>query len=460
MKNEQTAYCISFPEEFIWGAATSAYQIEGAWNEEGKGPSIWDDFTHRRGTIIDNSTGDVACDHYHRYREDLDLLTALNAQAYRFSIAWPRVLPEGRGKLNPNGLDFYDRLIDGLLERGIEPFVTLFHWDLPSALEAEGGWTECSTAQAFAEYSARMVRHFGDRVSSWITLNEPISVVGAGYGAGKHAPGYTNPVKVIKASHHLLLAHGLAVQAMRETNGNCKIGIANAFSPVYPQSKRDEKVVARVSAFLNKLFMDPILKGVYPYEIEFLIRLFKRKIDPEELEIISTPVDFIGVNHYSRYIAKRTFLPFIGFKFLKPVYENVVFTDIDWEIYPPGFYKVLSWIREEYDNPPVYITENGAAFDDEIDNGIVQDDKRIAYLESYLAYLHKAMQDGSDIRGYFVWSLLDNFEWQYGYTKRFGLIHVDYPSQTRTIKKSGYWYASLCKESRYHSFCLPIEESN
>ncbi len=442
---------IEFPENFIWGAATSAYQIEGSWNKDGKAPSIWDDFTHRPGTIIDGSTGDVACDHYHRFEEDINLLSALNCQAYRFSISWSRVIPRGTGSLNSRGVDFYNRLIDGLLERGITPFITLFHWDLPSALEEKGGWLKRSIVNAFTEYTDKMVDLFHDRVKHWITLNEPISVVGAGYGGGAHAPGYRNPLKVLQAAHFLLLSHGKAAQLIKRKDPSLKVGIANAFSPVYPQNKRDEKVVARISAFLNKLFLDPILKGSYPVEIEILIRLLNRTIRVRDFSEISAPVDFIGVNHYSRYIARRTLLPFLGFRFLRPVYDHVVFTDINWEVYPPGFYRILMWLKHEYNNPPVFITENGAAFGDEVKKGEANDQRRIAYLASYLHYLHRAMKEGADIRGYFVWSLLDNFEWQYGYTQRFGLVHVDYETQMRTIKKSGYWYAKVCSNNYFLS---------
>ncbi len=433
-----------FSPSFIWGTATSAYQIEGAWNKDGKAPSIWDHFTHQKGAIQDGSTGDVACDHYHRFEEDVDLISRLQIGAYRFSISWPRVIPGGTGRVNQKGVDFYSRLIDSLLERGIEPFITLFHWDLPLALEHRGGWTSRETIKAFEEYAVKMVRVFGDRVRHWITLNEPISITGAGYGAGVHAPGYKNPLKLFQAAHFLLLAHGNTVRHMKAEDSRLRVGIANAFSPIYPQKKRDEHVVARVSAFLNKLFMDPILKGRYPKEILPFIKLLNRKIRPNDFDKIATPVDFIGVNHYSRYIARRTLLPFIGFRFLKPVYENVVFTDIDWEIYPPGFYRILTWLKEEYDNPPIFITENGAAFNEPVEHGKINDIRRIQYLQSYISYMHKALQEGSDIRGYFLWSLLDNFEWQYGYTKRFGIVHVDYDTQERIIKESGWWYANLC----------------
>lgn len=436
---------LTFPAQFVWGAATAAYQIEGAWNEDGKGMSIWDEFSHRPDSILDHTTGDVTCDHYHRYEQDLDLIQGLSIGAYRFSVSWPRVFPAGSGAMNQAGLDFYERIVDGLLEREIEPYVTLFHWDLPLALERQGGWLNRDTAYRYVDYAETVVRRLSDRVKRWITLNEPMSVIGAGYLAGRHAPGYHSAVKAIHALHNLLLAHGMGVRAIRSVDPHADVGIANAFSPVDPLRQKDERVARRVSAAVNGLFMDPILKGHYPTQLSWIIRLLNRRIRPGDMEIIHTPVDFIGVNHYSRYIARRTFLPFIGFRMMQPVYEGVLFTDIDWEVYPSGFYDILSWIKSEYDNPTIYITENGAAYNDRIQEAEVHDADRIAYLQSYLRFLHKAMEDGSDVRGYFVWSLLDNFEWEYGLSKRFGLIYVDYASLARTVKSSGRWYRELCR---------------
>jgi beta-glucosidase len=335
--------------------------------------------------------------------------------------------------------------VDAVLERGLEPFVTLFHWDLPLALERKGGWLNRRTAYRFVDYAEHVVRRLSDRVSRWITLNEPLSVIGAGYLAGRHAPGYTSALKAIHALHNLLLAHGMGVSAIRSLAPQAEIGIANAFSPVDPLREKDERVARRISAAVNGLFMDPILKGRYPSQLSPVIRLLNRKIRNGDMEIIGTPVDFVGVNHYSRYIARRTFLPFIGFQIMRPVYEGVLFTDIDWEVYPNGFYDILTWIRDEYDNPPIYITENGAAYDDRIQEAEIHDVDRIEYLRAYLTNLHRAMRDGCDIRGYFVWSLLDNFEWEYGLSKRFGLIYVDYESLERTMKNSGRWYAEICR---------------
>ena len=441
---------ITFPEDFTWGCATAAYQIEGAFSEDGKGPSIWDEFSHRPGAIRDGTTGDVACDHYHRYQEDLRLLSELNVGAYRFSISWPRVVPDGDGEINDNGLDFYDRLVDTVLQYGIEPVVTLFHWDLPLALELKGGWLVRRTAYAFASYSQAVIRRLGDRVKAWITLNEPTTVIGSGYLAGRHAPGYRNLLKGGLALHHLLVAHGLVVRAVRAEVPGAQVGLANAFSPVHPLRARDRDLAERMSAVVNGLVMDPILKGRYPKEIDWAIRLMNRRIRPGDMDLISTPVDFVGVNHYSRYIARRTLLPIIGFRLMKPIYEGVLFTDMDWEVYPSGLCDVLTWIKANYDNPPVWITENGAAYRDLRVHDEVHDTGRVTYLQSYRGHLHRAMEQGCDVRGYFVWSFLDNFEWEYGLSKRFGLVHVDYDTLERTAKQSARWYAAVCESGRVY----------
>jgi beta-glucosidase len=436
---------LSFPDSFIWGCATSAYQIEGAAWEDGKGASTWDSYVHKPGKIRDGSTGDVACDHYHRWEADLDLLSDLGVGAYRFSVSWPRVFPQGRGSLNHPGLDFYDRLVDGLLARGIEPFVTLFHWDLPLALEEDGGWLQRRTAGYFADYAEAVARRLGDRVSRWMTLNEPLTVIGAGYLAGRHAPGYRNLFKALRATHNLLLAHGSALSALRAALPGGDIGIANAFSPAYPARSRDQRVARRISAIVNGLFMDPIFKGHYPKEIDWLMRLSNRQIRPGDMELISAPVDFVGVNHYTRFIAQRTLLPFIGYRIVRPVYDDVIFTEMNWEVYPPGLYDILQWLRGEYGELRFFITENGAAFDDRLEMDEVRDTDRIEFLRRYLEQLHRAMEEGCRIDGYFVWSFMDNFEWEHGLSKRFGLVHVNYRTLQRTVKQSGHWYSKLAR---------------
>lgn len=432
-----------FPDSFVWGTSTSAYQIEGAWNEDGKGESTWDRFTHAVRSIKDGTNGDVACDHYHRLSEDVDLIANLGVNAYRFSISWPRIMPLGTGAVEPRGLAFYDRLVDQLLERGVTPWVTLFHWDLPQALEERGGWTARDTARYFAEYAQVVVRHLKDRVSHWITLNEPLSVTGAGYLAGTHAPGRRSLIAAARAAHVFLLAHGYGMRTIKAEQPEARVGIANSFSPVYPFRRVDTRIARRVSAVLNELFMDPIYRGHYPPALRPLMHLLNRSIRSSDWDTIQAPPDFLGVNHYSRYIARRTLLPFLGFQMLKPLHDHVLFTDMDWEVYPPGFYRILRWIRERYGNPPIYVTENGASFDAPVVNGRVDDRLRQHYLHSYLVELNRAIAHGQDIRGYFVWSLLDNFEWHYGYAQRFGLVHIDYTSLERTPKDSYYFYRDV-----------------
>lgn len=437
-----------FPDDFIWGVSTSSYQIEGAWNTDGKGESVWDRFTRRPGRIRDGSTGDIACDHYHRYAEDVELLARLRVGAYRFSLSWPRIFPRGRGRIEPRGLDFYERLVDTLLARGITPYATLFHWDLPQALEDAGGWRRRDTARHFADYAAAVTGRLGDRVNHWITLNEPLSVVGAGYLAGTHAPGRRSLRAAIQASHGFLLAHGLASRAIRSVRPEAIIGIANSFSPVYPDRHVDRRVARRISAVLNELFMDPLFRGHYPRALAPMIHGINRGIRSADWDVIRVPPDFVGVNHYSRFIARRTLLPFIGFRFLRPLYEQVLFTDMDWEVYPPGFYRILQWIRRRYGNPPIIVTENGAAWDEPVVDGRVRDHRRADYLRRYLRELARARSEGQDIRGYFVWSLLDNFEWQYGYSRRFGLVHVDYTTGQRIPKDSFFYYRGVCETGR------------
>lgn len=436
-----------FPEDFVWGVSTSSYQIEGAWSEDGKGESVWDRFVHQDGTIRDGSTGDTACNHYHRYREDVGLIADLGVSAYRFSVSWPRILPNGYGTVEERGLDFYDRLVDRLVERGITPYITLFHWDLPQRLEEAGGWTRRDTAKRFAEYASVIVRRLGDRVSHWITLNEPLSVTGAGYLAGTHAPGRRSLIAAARAAHIFLLAHGFGTDAIRGELPHATIGIANSFSPVYPFRRVDQRVARRVSAVLNELFMDPLFFGHYPYSLAPLLHVLNRQIRWRDWKIIHRQPDFVGVNHYSRFIARRTLLPYLGFQMLRPLYEQVLFTDMDWEVYPPGFYRILRWIRERYDNPPLIVTENGASYEDPVQNGRVRDDRRTNYIRRYLHELHRAIEHGQDIRGYFIWSLLDNFEWHYGYAQRFGIVHVDYESLERTPKDSYYAYKKIVEQN-------------
>jgi beta-glucosidase len=445
---------VTFPHDFLWGAATSSYQIEGAVAEDGRGESVWDRFTRRPGTVSDGSSGETACDHYHRRPEDVAAMQALNLSAYRFSIAWPRILPEGVGSVNPAGMDFYDRLVDELLDVGIRPFVTLFHWDLPQALQDRGGFANRESSEWFAEYSERVVARLGDRVKHWITVNEPFVVFALGYFLGEHAPGERNVRRALRVAHNLLRAHGRAVEVIRGLDPEAKVGIANALTPVHAlRPGRDDRARLRAEAFRNRLFMDPIFFGSYPRSTARLMRSVNRDMRTEDMDLMSKPLDFIGVNNYTRMIVARSWSPIPGFRTVDPDYPGVEFTDMGWEVYPDGLYELLTWIKGEYGNVPVYITENGAAFPDQPeevdDHVIVRDPARRRYLSRYLAAVAKARGQGCDVRGYFVWSLLDNFEWAFGYTKRFGLYYVDYRSQRRILKDSGAWYAELARTGSF-----------
>ncbi len=441
---------IQFPPEMLWGAATAAFQIEGSPEADGKAPSIWDRFTAQPGRIQDGSDARVACDHYRRYREDLDLMAELGLGAYRFSISWPRVVSTPDGRVNTAGLDFYERLVDGLLARGIRPFATLYHWDLPWFEHRHGGWDSRDTVWRFADYAEAVARRLGDRVKHWVTINEPLTVVAAGYVSGDHAPGQRHPLRAFRVAHHLLLAHGASLQRLRALVPDAEVGPALNLFPVIPNTRADVRLAERIDALVNRLFADPILAGRYPGPVRRLLRLYRRTLQAEDLALIGQPVDFVGVNHYSHIIVERSWLPWIGGRLVRSADPNALHTDMDWEIEPRSFLDTLTWLRERYANPPVYITENGAAFADRVEpDGSVRDDNRRDYLEAYLFMLHRALAAGSDIRGYLVWSLLDNFEWALGLSKRFGLVHVDYESLKRTPKLSAHWYASVCRSGGF-----------
>ncbi len=444
---------LQFPKGFLWGTATSAYQIEGAFDEDGKGMSIWDSFTRKKGKIKNFENGDIACNHYHKYREDVSLLNKLNIQSYRFSIAWARILPSGKGQVNSKGLDFYDRLIDELLKKNILPFVTLYHWDLPLALDKLGGWYIRDTADFFADYTEVVVRKLGDRVKNWITLNEPWIILAAGHLIGAHPPGNIRPFSSFKVAHNLLLAHGKSLERIRQISPKSKVGITNALSPVY-SFRRDKKsaAVKRAHAIMNELWLDPIYKGRYPKEIEkFVFSQNKENMLDGDMKLIAAKTDFLGINHYSRMIVKKIPFPIFHFLPVLPKDEGTKFTSMGWEIYPEGFYDLLNWVKNEYDNPPVYITENGVSLYDKCENGKIEDPDRIVYLKNYLLSLKRAMSEGADVRGYFLWSFLDNFEWQEGYEKQFGIVYVDRssPDLTRIPKESAKWYAKVVKDNGF-----------
>lgn len=439
---------LSFPEGFIWGTATSAYQIEGAWNEDGRGLSIWDTFCRQPGKIWQGQNGDVAADHYHRWREDVGLMAELGLKAYRFSIAWPRVLPQGSGPVNAPGLDFYDRLVDALLEKGITPFPTLFHWDLPQALQDKGGWTKRETAERFAEYAGIVGKRLGDRVTYWITHNEPAVAALEGHYTGQHAPGIKNPLSAAWAYRHLMLSHGLAVQALRASAGRpIQVGITLNLSPVHPasDSPQDVKAARRYDGLLNRMFLDPVLHGKFPRDIEKIFGLLF-KVNQEDLRTIATPIDFLGVNYYTRAVVRHDpGVPFIQASEIRP--EGSDYSEM-WEIYPPGIYELLTRIWTDYRPANILITENGVPVPDVLEpDGRVRDVRRIAYLRDHLTQVHRAISEGVPVRGYFVWSLLDNFEWALGYRMRFGLIYVNYETLERTIKDSGRWYAGVIQDN-------------
>ncbi|EFH89852.1 GH1 family beta-glucosidase [Ktedonobacter racemifer] len=437
-----------FPPRFLWGAATASYQIEGAVHEDGRGSSIWDDFSATPGKVFEGHTGEVAADHYHRVEEDTDLMVRLGLSAYRFSIAWPRIVPEGRGAINPAGLDFYDRLVDTLLEKGIQPFATLYHWDLPSPLERAGGWLNRETAYAFADYTEIVARRLGDRVASWITLNEPWCSAYLGYGIGVHAPGRTDRQGAIDAAHHLLLGHGLAVPRLRaQVPAGTPVGITLIVNPVYGADERAETArdVKLAHAFSNAWFLDPIYRGSYPEGFFEAMALNPPPIQEGDLEIISAPLDFLGVNNYSRTLIRGAQEQPLAdsCQAVAPI-PNACYTDMGWEIYPHGLRDLLVNVARDYPVGNIYVTENGAAFPDTWDGGeTINDPRRVSYLRSYLTACAEALEQGVPLRGYFVWSLMDNFEWAEGYAKRFGIVYVDYSTQRRIIKESGYWYAEL-----------------
>ncbi len=441
-----------FPTDFAWGAATSSYQIEGAVDEDGRGPSIWDTFSHAPGKVANGDTGDVADDHYHRWAEDVDLMAAYGLRAYRFSVAWPRIQPDGRGPANAAGVAFYDRLVDRLLEKGIRPAVTLNHWDLPQALQDDGGgWQNRDTVDRFAEYAAIMYDALGDRIAWWITHNEPWVACALGYRLGIHAPGWQDVEAELRASHHLLLSHGAAVRAYRESGRTAPIGITLNLLPTYPQEETDADRRAAVlsDGYTNRWYLDPVFRAAYPADMldYFGQRFALDWIRPGDLERVAEPIDFLGVNYYARRIVRA---PREGeaAEFAWVVRTEgttgVPTSDLGTEMTPHTFLDLLERLRDDYANPTILITENGCSLRDEIaPDGGVHDPRRIAFFEGHLGALEEAIARGVDVRGYFAWSLLDNFEWAEGYGPRFGITYVDYPTQRRIPKDSAWWYREV-----------------
>jgi beta-glucosidase len=434
-----------FPEGFLWGCATSAYQIEGSPLVDGAGPSIWHRFAHTPGRVHDGDNGDVACDHYRRSAEDVRLMRQLGMRAYRFSISWSRVLPQGRGAVNAAGLGFYDRLVDALLENGIEPVPTLYHWDLPAALDDRGGWLNPDIAEWFADYARLVFRRLDGRVKTWATLNEPWVVTDAGYLHGVHAPGHRSAYEAPIASHNLLRAHGAAVQAYR-AEGRHRIGLVVNIEPKYAASDGadDLAATARADAYMNRQYLDPVFIGRYPDELAQVFGDAWPAWPETDLALIRQPIDFVGLNYYTRAVV-RADADAWPLRAAPVAQAQATVTETGWEVYAAGLTDTLLWLKERYGNPPVYVTENGAAFYDPpvARDGRVRDPLRIDYLREHFLAMRAALAQGVDLRGCMLWSLFDNFEWAHGYSKRFGIVHVDFASQQRTVKDSGRYYARV-----------------
>ncbi|MET9243494.1 GH1 family beta-glucosidase [Nonomuraea sp. NPDC003709] len=461
---------LPFPQGFLWGAATAAYQVEGAVAEDGRTASIWDTFGHTPGRVLDGDTGDIACDHYHRYAGDVALMARLGLSAYRFSVSWPRVQPGGWGRANQRGLDFYRRLTDELLDRGIEPWVTLYHWDLPQELEDAGGWPARDTAARFAEYAGLVHGALGDRVRHWITLNEPWCAAFLGYADGRHAPGRSDGAAALAASHHLLLGHGLATRAIRTADSAAVIGTTlNVQSLIaYSDSPADREALRRVDGIGNRIFLDPLLRAEYPADVaDDVAHLTDLSfIHPGDLATIAAPIDFLGLNYYNPLVVAASADGQPGAGAAWPGCEDVSFirrgfpvTHMDWEVDPAGLTALLRRVTEDYGPIPLYVTENGAAYSDTVDaDGGVRDQDRVDYYAQHLHACLEAIRAGVPLQGYFAWSLMDNFEWGWGYSRRFGLVHVDYTTQHRTIKNSGHWYAEVIHRNALPQATAPMSQ--
>jgi beta-glucosidase len=441
-----TESIVKFPENFIWGAATSAYQIEGAWDEEGRGSSIWDTFSRQRGRTYMGHTGNAAAGHYKLWQNDLELMTQIGLKAYRFSIAWTRIIPEGSGRVNQGGIDFYNRLVDGLLERGITPYPTLFHYDLPQPLQDKGGWDNRDTVFRFVEYAILICDKLCDRATHWITHNEPWVAAVLGHLTGEHAPGIRNPWVAATAFHHMLLSHGLSVKAMRETASKpLQMGIALNLSPVYPNNPKTDLGTSNfVDSLMNQICLDPLLKGHYPKSMtsSWWGKSLLQAVKSDDLKAISEPLDFVGINYYTRAVVSRAMLGSV--RMIQP--KESEYSQM-WEIYPGGLYDLLVRLHKDYAHPNLIVLENGVPVPDVVENGEVHDKRRIFYLRDHILQTHRALTDGVPVSGYFVWSFLDNFEWKLGYQMRFGMIYVDFDTQQRIMKDSGKWYTRVIREN-------------
>lgn len=437
-----------FPQDFKWGTATAAYQIEGAHLEDGRGLSIWDTFSHTPGKVFNGDNGDIACDSYHRYKEDVQLIKELGINTYRFSISWPRIIPDGDGEINVKGLEYYHNFVDELIENGIEPFCTLYHWDLPQALQDIGGWENRRTVDAFVKYSEVMFREFGGKIKFWLTFNEPWCIAFLSNLIGAHAPGNRDLQTALNVAHGVLVAHGKSVQKFRELGIEGQIGIApnTEWAVPYSKSKEDQEVCDRAIAIFLDWFLDPIYKGEYP---QFMVEWFEKQgavvpIQDGDMEIIAQPIDLLGLNYYTMGVLRYN--PDGDILHAEVIDMGLNVTDIGWPVESRGLYEVLHYLQK-YGNNDIYITENGACINDEVENDSVQDHRRISYLKQHIAQIHRAINDGLHIKGYMAWSLLDNFEWAEGYRMRFGLVHVNYRTLVRTPKESFYWYQNVVKNN-------------
>ncbi|WP_310385604.1 GH1 family beta-glucosidase [Roseateles sp.] len=432
-----------FPPDFVWGVATSAFQIEGASATDGKGPSIWDSFCAKPGAIADASNGDVACQHYQRWAEDLDMIAALGVNAYRFSVSWPRVQPLGSGAWNEAGLDFYERIVDGLLARGLQPHLTLNHWDLPDALQAKGGWANRDTVQHFVDYALGINARLGDRLASIATHNEPWVVAVLGHETGIFAPGIKSRKTAAQVSHHLLLSHGLALRALREQGVSAKLGIVLNLAPMHPatDSAADRAQATLEDGRLLRWYVDPLFKASYPSDVLADLGADAPIVEPGDMQLIAAPLDYLGVNYYSHSVVSAD-------KSYKAGSTGLPVTDMGWEVYPEGLTELLLRLKRDYPVPPLFVTENGGAFKDKLVDGQVHDQDRLDYLARHIEAVAEAMRQGVNMGGYMVWSLLDNFEWASGYEKRFGIVHVDYLTQQRTLKDSARWYRDFLQAQK------------
>ncbi len=433
----------AFPDNFVWGVATSSFQIEGAARDDGKGPSIWDAFCRQPRAIADSSNGDIACDHYHRWAEDLDIIADLGVNAYRFSVSWPRVQPAGSGAWNTKGLDFYERLVDGLLERGVQPYLTLNHWDLPEELQKAGGWANRETVHRFVDYGRGVMNRLGDRIAGLTTHNEPWVIAVLGHETGVFAPGIKDRAIAMQVTHHLLLSHGLAVQAMRADVHSSDMGIVLNLSPMHPATDSEEDMArTRIEdGRLLRWYMDPLFAGDYPSDVVEFLGTDAPQVESGDMEAIRTPLDFLGVNYYSRSVISAA-----GPWDVRNSGREI--TEMGWEVYPEGLTELLVRLHTDYAVPPIYVTENGGAFKDHLTTGRVHDTHRRDYIVRHIEAVAEAMNQGVHMKGYMVWSLLDNFEWASGYEKRFGIVHVDYATQARTLKDSGMWYRDFLRAQR------------